>query len=76
MLLAQQATGNALYAGPKLDNNILQVPAKRNFPRLIPKAPTSPFWLKASQVGLAGGIALIYLNGAWGNPWRRCRIAL
>ena len=68
MLRAQQAAGNPLQTGPKLDN-IPQVPGGRKFPKLIPEAPTSPFWLKANRVGLAGGIALICLNAAWGNPW-------
>ena len=63
MLRAQQATGNPLNTGPKLDN-IPQVPDGTKFPKLIPEVPTSPFWLKANRVGLAGGIAMICLNGA------------
>ena len=68
MLHAQQAAGNPLHTGPKLDNNIPQIPDERKFTKLIPNPPTSPFWVKANQIGLAGGITLICLNGAWGNP--------
>lgn len=63
MLHAQQAAGTLLYTALKLDN-IPQIPKRKNFPRLIPKAPTSPFWLQANRIGLAGEITIICLNGA------------
>ena len=74
MLRAQQAGGNPLHTGPKLDNNIPQIPEANKFPKLLPDAPTSPFWLRANRIGLAGGIALICLNGAWGKPVGCCSL--